>query len=204
MWIPLFVILTWNLVNRGLPLSIWDRCINNCWAVYYHTIASSYFIWRLEFKIKAPMIIFIGRFQPIYPICYIIGIMITFVFGGSKNVSNKGYYYPHQVHMRYLTSESLCKYFAIGHVALAAITRTDIEVPWQSGSATANPMEVVVGWWINRLRKISCSGENSMMTSSNGNIYALLVLCVGNSPITVEFPLTKASDAEFWCFQPVE
>ena len=29
---------------------------------------------------------------------------------------------------------------------------------------------------------------------------ALLVLCAGNSPVTGEFPHTKASDAEFWCF----
>ena len=29
---------------------------------------------------------------------------------------------------------------------------------------------------------------------------ALLALCVGNSPVTGKFPLTKASDAEPWCF----
>ena len=29
---------------------------------------------------------------------------------------------------------------------------------------------------------------------------ALLALCVGNSPVTGEFPHTKASDAELWCF----
>ena len=34
-----------------------------------------------------------------------------------------------------------------------------------------------------------------MMTSS-----ALLALCVGNSPVTGEFPPTKASDTELWCF----
>ena len=34
----------------------------------------------------------------------------------------------------------------------------------------------------------------SMMTSSNENISALLALCVGKSPVT------KASDAELWCF----
>ena len=28
----------------------------------------------------------------------------------------------------------------------------------------------------------------------------LLSLCDGNSPVTGEFPLTKASDAELWCF----
>ena len=31
-------------------------------------------------------------------------------------------------------------------------------------------------------------GHNNMMTSSNGNIYALLALCAGNSPVTGEFP----------------
>ena len=25
-------------------------------------------------------------------------------------------------------------------------------------------------------------------------------VCEGNSPVTIEFPVTKASDAEFWCF----
>ena len=29
---------------------------------------------------------------------------------------------------------------------------------------------------------------------------ALLALCAGNSPVTGEFPHTKASDAELWCF----
>ena len=32
-----------------------------------------------------------------------------------------------------------------------------------------------------------------MMTSSNGNISALLALCVGNSPVTDEFPAKKVS-----------
>ena len=29
---------------------------------------------------------------------------------------------------------------------------------------------------------------------------ALLALCAGSSPVTGEFPITKASDAELWCF----
>ena len=29
---------------------------------------------------------------------------------------------------------------------------------------------------------------------------ALLALCAGNSPVTGKIPLTKASDAELWCF----
>ena len=40
----------------------------------------------------------------------------------------------------------------------------------------------------------------TMMTSSYGNISALLALCVGNPPVTGGFPLAKASDAELWCF----
>ena len=38
--------------------------------------------------------------------------------------------------------------------------------------------------------------EENMMTSSNGNIFRVTVLCEGNSPVTGEFPFTKASDAE--------
>ena len=37
--------------------------------------------------------------------------------------------------------------------------------------------------------------RHQMETSS-----ALLTLCAGNSPVTVEFPLTKTSHAELWCF----
>ena len=37
---------------------------------------------------------------------------------------------------------------------------------------------------------------SSMMTSSNGNISALLALCVANSPVP-----TKASDAELWYYK---
>ena len=39
-----------------------------------------------------------------------------------------------------------------------------------------------------------------MVTSSNGNISALLALCAGNSPVTGEFLSQNASDAELWCF----
>ena len=39
-----------------------------------------------------------------------------------------------------------------------------------------------------------------MMTSSNGNISALLELCAVNSPITGEFPAQRSSNAELWCF----
>ena len=42
-----------------------------------------------------------------------------------------------------------------------------------------------------------------MMTSSNGNISALLALCVGNSPVTGEFPsqrpLTRSFDISLSC-----
>ena len=37
------------------------------------------------------------------------------------------------------------------------------------------------------------------MTSSNGNISALLAICAGNSPVPRWIPSTKASDAEPWC-----
>ena len=33
-----------------------------------------------------------------------------------------------------------------------------------------------------------CMVVSAMMTSSNGNISALLALCMGNSPVTGEFP----------------
>ena len=35
--------------------------------------------------------------------------------------------------------------------------------------------------------------------SSNGNIFRVIALCAGNSPVTGEFP-AKASDTELWCF----
>ena len=39
-----------------------------------------------------------------------------------------------------------------------------------------------------------------IMTSSNGNVSALLALCARNSSVTGEFPTKKASDAKLWCF----
>ena len=47
----------------------------------------------------------------------------------------------------------------------------------------------VIGW-VNGLYDqsvISCRPD--MMTSSNGNISALLAICAGNSPVTGEFPI---------------
>ena len=42
-----------------------------------------------------------------------------------------------------------------------------------------------------------------MMTSSNGNISALLAICAGNSPVTGEFPaqrpVTRSFDVFFLC-----
>ena len=39
-------------------------------------------------------------------------------------------------------------------------------------------------WWRHQMETVS----------------ALLSLCEGNPPVTGGFPLTKASDTEFWCF----
>ena len=43
--------------------------------------------------------------------------------------------------------------------------------------------------------------EKFMMTSSNGNIFALLAICAGNSPVTGEFPtqrsVTRSFDVSF-------
>ena len=39
-----------------------------------------------------------------------------------------------------------------------------------------------------------------MMTSSNGNIFALLAFCAGNSPVTGEFPSQRPVARSFWCF----
>ena len=40
----------------------------------------------------------------------------------------------------------------------------------------------------------------NMMTSSNGNISALLALCAGNSPVTVEFPAQRPVTRSFGVF----
>ena len=40
-------------------------------------------------------------------------------------------------------------------------------------------------------------GHYTMMTSSNGSFTALLAFCVGNSPVTGEFPSQRASNADF-------
>ena len=42
--------------------------------------------------------------------------------------------------------------------------------------------------------------SHSMMTSSNGNISALLAICTGKSSVPRLIPRTKASDAELWYF----
>ena len=39
-----------------------------------------------------------------------------------------------------------------------------------------------------------------MMTSSNGNIFAILALCVGNSPVTGEFPSQRSVTRSFDVF----
>ena len=44
------------------------------------------------------------------------------------------------------------------------------------------------------------SHDNHKITSSNGNNFPDTGHCEGNSPVTYEFPLTKNSDAELWCF----
>ena len=45
---------------------------------------------------------------------------------------------------------------------------------------------------------LGCHSKSSMMTSSNGNISALLAICAGNSPVTDEFhtqrPVTRNFD----------
>ena len=52
---------------------------------------------------------------------------------------------------------------------------------------------IMSSWWIlaNRL---------SLWRHKMEIFSALLVLCAGNLPVTGEFPHTKASDAELWCF----
>ena len=52
-----------------------------------------------------------------------------------------------------------------------------------------------------------CNGDSNtkkhnwfMVTSSNETFFVLLALCAGNSLVTRQFPLTKANDAELWCF----
>ena len=44
--------------------------------------------------------------------------------------------------------------------------------------------QYMVAWWRHQMETFS----------------SLLALCAGNSPVTSEFPRTKASDAELWCF----
>ena len=43
-------------------------------------------------------------------------------------------------------------------------------------------------------------GLNITMTSSSGNIFTLLVLCVGNSPATGEFPAERPVTQSFDVF----
>ena len=42
--------------------------------------------------------------------------------------------------------------------------------------------------------------QGTMMTSSNGNISALLAICVGNSPVTGEFPTQRPATRSFDVF----
>ena len=39
-----------------------------------------------------------------------------------------------------------------------------------------------------------------IITSSNGNIFRVTVICVGNTPVTGEFPWQRDNNAEPWCF----
>ena len=54
----------------------------------------------------------------------------------------------------------------------------------------------VVSAWVNR----ACRLAAIMMTSSNGNISALLALCAGNSPVTGEFPSQRPVTRRFDVF----
>ena len=54
----------------------------------------------------------------------------------------------------------------------------------------------VYSWWRDDMKTLSAS----MRTSSNGNIFVLLAFCEGIHLSPVRIHLTKAIDAEFWCF----
>ena len=49
-------------------------------------------------------------------------------------------------------------------------------------------------------RSVPPQRSGSMMTSSNGNISALLTICVGNSPVTGQFPAQKPVTRSFDVF----
>ena len=42
--------------------------------------------------------------------------------------------------------------------------------------------------------------DSTLLRNRMETFFALLALCVGNSPVTSEFPTQRASDAELWCF----
>ena len=80
--------------------------------------------------------------------------------------------------------------FAIGKLHQAFKIR-----PWGSTDLTHSISLLQTTGWCKKPGTLQ-----NMMTSSNGNISALLALCVGNSPGHQWIPLTKASDAELRCF----
>ena len=51
-----------------------------------------------------------------------------------------------------------------------------------------------------RTRNFFVSGKRPMMTTSNGTFSALLALCVGNSPVTGEFPTQRPATRSFDVF----
>ena len=65
-------------------------------------------------------------------------------------------------------------------------------VEWRHWSPTRDNRRVcslgdvgtILPWWHHQMETFS----------------AILALCAGNSPVTGEFPITKASDVELWCF----
>ena len=75
--------------------------------------------------------------------------------------------------------------------------------PWRSVSITlfSIPAESIPGcmhnWWF-QLKSVM--SYQSMMTSSNGNIFRVTGTLCGEFTGDRWIPLTKASDAELWCF----
>ena len=57
-------------------------------------------------------------------------------------------------------------------------------------------------WWINHTNPRGNSWHNhtNVMTSSNGNIFALLAICAENSPVTGQFPAQRPVTRNFMFF----
>ena len=97
----------------------------------------------------------------------------------------------------------MCVY---GYICVCIIYTCILETPlwWRLQTKIMWSWNILAGTWYAvtcaRLYGIRANQGNVIMTSSNGNISALLAICAGNSPVPSEFPAHRPVTRSFDVF----